>query len=248
MIQDREGNEFVWVPIDSVSTGTSKLADDIRLGRYTFNETNGTPKKEQDADDYDKLTSINSIGDYNYQELIDSSTNTPAKNLRDFVTKTQENGGYYIGRYEASQGIDGKARSQYNKKIWNFITQPNSAVAAREMYDNNYMDSDLINSYSWDTAIVFIQKYSGNSNYANRTSINNNGIINAGKSGDKVCNIYDMASNCMEWTTEHSEPTPCVTRGGHCNGEGRYVGKRSYHGSTSATNDIFAFRILVYLK
>lgn len=37
-------------------------------------------------------------------------------------------------------------------------------------------------------------------------------------------------------------------KGGHCNGEGRYAGKRSYHGSTSATNDIFAFRILVYLK
>ena len=34
---------------------------------------------------------------------------------------------------------------------------------------------------------------------------------------DKVCNIYDMASNLMEWSTETyaSELYPCETRGGN---------------------------------
>ena len=71
VIQDREGNEFVWIPIDSVSTGTSKPADDIRLGRYTFDETNGTPKKEQDADNYTQIVNIRKNGtDFYYQEKV----------------------------------------------------------------------------------------------------------------------------------------------------------------------------------
>ena len=57
-----------------------------------------------------------------------------------------------------------------------------------------HLSTKLINSYSWDTAIVFIQNYSDNSNYANKTSVNSS-KLNTGKAGDKVCNIYDMASN-----------------------------------------------------
>ena len=65
VIQDKEGNEFVWVPVDSVSTGTSKPADDIRLGRYTFDTTNGTPTKQQDADNYTQVVTVNGT-DGNY--------------------------------------------------------------------------------------------------------------------------------------------------------------------------------------
>jgi len=209
VIQDREGNEFVWVPVDSISTGTSKPADDIRLGRYTFdignwdqinNKYMGTGKEtlQQDSDDYEKVVLIKEC----YQELINGTTdNTIAKNLGDFVTKAKANGGYYFGRYEASRGSDGKVNSQFDKTVWGSITQPDAATKAREMYNNSYVESDLINSYSWDTAIVFIQKYSRNSSYSNEIAINST-LENSGKSGDKVCNIYDMSSNLMEWTTE----------------------------------------------
>ena len=40
--------------------------------------------------------------------------------------------------------------------------------------------------------------------------------MNTGSTGDVVCNIYDIASNNWEWTTEtcNLEETPCVTEGG----------------------------------
>ena len=79
--------------------------------------------------------------------------------------------------------------------------------------------SDMANSYAWDTAIVFIQKYSGNSNYINTGRIS--GFLNTGKLGDKACNIHDMLSNSYEWSTEYSTHVlnsgkrwPCVYRGG----------------------------------
>ena len=119
------------------------------------------------------------------------------------------------------------------------------------MYNKNYVEGDLINSYGWDTAIVFIQKYSGNSNYANKKSVNTS-KSNTGKVGDRVCNIHDMASNCMEWSTEHSTRTlstsggPYVRRGGtYSNG----VYTTSHRdANTTSSNAFFSFRPLLYAK
>lgn len=171
VIQDREENEFVWVPVDSVSTGTSKPADDIRLGRYTFDTKNGTPTKHQDADEFRKLVDVFfDINGYNYiQELTQSDTlkDSIAKNLEQFIENTKKNGGYYLARYEAGEGQNGKALSQTRKQAL-LPTHPKAAYYARNMYNSLYIESDLVNSYAWDTAIVFIQKFSKNSNYANK--------------------------------------------------------------------------------
>lgn len=46
--------------------------------------------------------------------------------------------------------------------------------------------------------------------------------LNSGDTKDEVSNIYDMAGNLLEWTTEYSMNTyinsyrsPCVDRGGN---------------------------------
>ncbi len=120
--------------------------------------------------------------------------------------------------------------------------------------ENNNYQSDLVNSYAWDTAIVFIQNYSNNSNYANKTSVNNSdtGKLNTGKAGDVVCNIHDMASNCREWSTEHSTNTPssvaypCVSRGG-IYGSSDYTATRTDY-STTHSLSYLGFRPIYYVK
>jgi hypothetical protein len=120
------------------------------------------------------------------------------------------------------------------------------------MYSSNYVESDLINSYSWDTAIVFIQKYSGSTNYANKGSVNTS-LLNTGKSGDKVCNIYDMASNCHEWSTEHSTCTysgsryPYVHRGGYYY-VSTYTPSVRHHNITADSDTRNSLRPLCYVK
>ena len=121
------------------------------------------------------------------------------------------------------------------------------------MYNNDSsvgVESDLVNSYAWDTAIVFIQEM-GNENYANKTSVNTE-ITNTGTTMDKVCNIYDMASNCDEWSTEYSlergnnYTNPCGFRGGYCRNSD-YTALRK---STGAINNGYStvFRVIIYIN
>ena len=246
VIEDAEGNQFVWIPVGDIKNKDGSTTT-ITLGRYRFNTTNGTPTLQQNADNYTQVVTIASY----YQELTSNSGNTAAKNLGDFVTKTKANGGYYLGRYEASKGSDNKVKSQADKAAWVSITQPNAAIQAREMYSSSYVESDLINSYSWDTAIVFIQKYSGNSNYANKNSVNNSSVgkLNTGKAGDKVCNIHDMSSNCYEWTTETYTyaDSPCINRGGGFNLSYGYTADRN-GADTSSSGVVVSFRPLLYVR
>lgn len=230
--------------------GTTKPADDIRLGRYedfATKNANGNYIPKQDAKDYAQRIVIGK----NHYELTNSSSNTPAKNLGDFVSKTQSNGGYYIARYEASKGEDNKVKSQKNQNVWSNITQSNAAMAAKEMYSSNYVESDLFNSYTWDTAIIFIQKYSENSNYANKMS-EVSSLTKTGASGDKMCNIYDMASNYHEISTEYSDYAknavnwPCSSRGGSSGFSTIASGRYSF--DTGGAYGNFTFRSILYFK
>ena len=40
------------------------------------------------------------------------------------------------------------------------------------MYSSSNFESDLINSYAWDTAIVFIQEFSGDTDYSRQAGRN----------------------------------------------------------------------------
>ena len=110
--------------------------------------------------------------------------------------------------------------------------------------------SDLVNSYAWDTAIIFIQSYSGNSTYASQPSSYTNSSGQPANTGertdgttDKVCNIYDMASNVREWTTETCtrSGSPCVVRGGILGDTSVYTSSRGRN-STSISNYNLSFR------
>ena len=85
------------------------------------------------------------------------------------------------------------------------------------MYTNKPYESDLINSYAWDTAIMFIQTFGTEEDASSYASENKcTGLRKTGLNPDKYCNIYDMSGNATEWTTEtcDSDLGPCTTRGG----------------------------------
>ncbi|MGN1270110.1 MAG: hypothetical protein ACI4UU_04500 [Clostridia bacterium] len=148
--------------------------------------------------------------------------------------------------------------------LWNYITQLNAAKVARNMYAGNKdinnnevgVESDLINSYAWDTAIVFIQKYSSNTAYSKQTS-ENTSLANTGErtgTTDKVCNIYDMASNNAEWSTEYSTyissryAYPCMNIGGVYTGSNYYYTATRYDCRATDSGDNISFRFILYIK
>ena len=271
-----DGNQFVWVPVGTIKNkdNTTKT---ITLGRYEFDSYTGalkstTPVQVASVENCTKIVTI-SRDAVDYQELstfregnsaTDSTAqNATARNLEEFISTTLANGGYYIARFEAS-GTAEKITSKYDQTVLTTITQPNAAKAAREMYgeikENNKLvyASDLVNSYAWDTAIVFIQTYSGKTDYASHNESKTTKAFTAtGKNNDKYCNIWDMSGNAYEWTTEYSTYSsgsyfyPCVNRGG-CYGSvsgiaGDYTSNR-FRNETTDHNSLRGLRPLLYVK
>ena len=248
-IGNNRGNQYVWIPVGTGIKKEDGSSVDITLGRYTFADgTNdkasdgttvlakGTPILKQNAENYIDEVLINP----SWKELATprigvasggaNGLNTTALNLKGFVDSVKANGGYYIARYEASYGTDGKANSKVSNSfintngtapttegtLWNNITQIDAATASRNLYEA--VTSDLMNSYAWDTAIVYIQNFSGDTDYSYQTT-KNTSLSNTGTNGDEVCKINDMSSNTLECTTEYSiyisgsNAVPCINRG-----------------------------------
>lgn len=229
------GSQFVWVPVGKI-TKADGTETEIKLNRYTF-ASDGTPtaKNEERIDSY-------------YSETA-SKGNTVAKSISDFKSSVAANGGYYIGRYEARKNTtSGKLTEVNSDSVWNNITQPGAATQARNMYDEQQpFTSDLMNSYAWDTAITFIQNCTDKTNYANQNSLNES-FLSTGTTNDNPCNIFDMASNVLEWTTETSSNSghPCVYRGGIYYDSFIYTSYRN-NGYTSDSSYNVGFRPLLYL-
>ena len=267
-----KGSEFVWIPVSKDSTDANKVKGEkgnktITLSRYEFGE-NGTP------------TNQNSNSYFEEEPRETGKNNAVAKNINEFISKTKAAGGFWIGRYEArvenwtgdvvttnsshSQSwtgyTGGKLVEKPEAQVFNYITQNKASELSQKMYEKENdgttaitkFESDLINSYAWDTATLFLQEF-GWKNYSIQTSINTSGPNANGtvsdSNKDNPCNVYDMASNCLEWTTEtvSTSSSPCVLRGGSFYGN---------IGSTSGRNDNYAtyagsyvsFRPVLYIK
>ena len=263
-IGNNRGNQYVWIPVGTGIKKADGSSVDITLGRYTFEYPDGTPILQQNAENYADEVIIDSY----YKELATSRTgvassgtdglNTTALNLKGFVDSVKANGGYYIARYEASYGTDGKANSKVSNSfidtytapttegtLWNYITQIDAATASRNLYEA--VTSDLINSYAWDTAIVYIQNFSGDTDYSMQGTKNTD-LSNTGTNGDEVCKVNDMASNAWEWTTEYSTITtyPCTGRGGSYNSSDNYISIRAYGYAVNCSEDS-TFRSTLYM-
>lgn len=271
VIRDDDGNEFVWIPVNIPWESDSSKT--ITLSRYTFDE-NGVPTDQ----------GPNTISN-NYIELISSSyrnevakTNITSRN--GFIAKTNAAGGFWIGRYEARiEGYTGNVVSSNSSnetswtgytggklvekpeaQVFNYITQNKASELSRTMYvENNYFESDLINSYAWDTAILFLQEYDNREGtnlipYSMQNSINTGisplatGTV-SDTNKDKICNVYDMASNCYEWTTEtySNSDNPCVERGGNYGDSNVYASYRNGINTTDAGISN-SFRPVLYIK
>ena len=271
------GSQFVWIPVgtgENAIKKADKTTVEIALSRYTF-ASDGTPTAQGEKEI-----------DSGYQELSTSKYGEAvAKDIEDFKTKATNNHGYWFGRYEA--GVTGYTLTSTNnsnsetnwtgytgeniklvckpgEQVWNYVTQNKASGLSRNMYTSNDFTSDLINSYAWDTAIVFIQTFGTESNskaYSRQNGISTNtsapsttgtGMLWDTSKEDKQCNIYDMAGNCWEWTTEtynsfHSSYVPSgVIRGSNYARSDIFTSYRDGH-SLGTYSDVYSFRPLLYL-
>jgi len=268
------GSQFVWIPVGEVVKEIKdgvKSTETIKLSRYTFAEDNvGTPTDQgtKNINGYKnaKFTEVNTstYGNKTAKENIESEESGFRKSAKD-------NHGYYIGRYESRTSTERKSETDKltqitvkpDEYVYNYTTQLQAAELSRGMYSDSNFESDLMNSYAWDTAIVFLQKFDNRTNkaslkpYSQQKSLNtkSDGLASQGTNNlrdaskqDVICNVYDMASNCVEWTTETytNSSLPCTGRGGGYFFSDFYT---SIRGGTSISNsgDDVSFRPLLYM-
>ena len=255
--EETKGSQFVWIPVGTVHK-KDKEDITIKLSRYTF-DSSGNPTDQ----------GSNIIANC-FQEVNTGKENITAKeniesDIEGFRGSAIKNGGYYIGRYEARtvtpRNSGGDLLTQVTLKpndyVYNYVTQNQAAEISRGMYSESNFKSDLINSYAWDTAIDFLQKCDNrtdkNSMYSAQTSLNIGNLAEKGTIGtekeDIICNMYDMASNCWEWTTETSnlEKFPSTGRGGVYSNNISYGTAGRYYGKATEGYGDSSFRPILYL-
>jgi len=152
-------------------------------------------------------------------------------------------GGFYVGRFEAGVTTkrttgntsttvadlitaSGLPLSQKEKDSYTYVTRSQAKGLADKMYEGK---SHLLTGAAWDRTIDWLVntnnktlgQIAGDSttwgNYYNDNFSGTTGIAKTGVfSQTNANNIYDLAGNAWEWTSEKSPRSvrPCVTRGG----------------------------------
>ena len=145
----------------------------------------------------------------------------------DYTSQVNENGGFYIGRYEASHD-NGNVVSKVststrtasstdltNGMLWNYISQTDALSNAKNMYTSSEFTSSLLTGAAWDRTLSWLEetgevtleeiivdsKSWGNYNddsFSGTTDLINTGYMTQTEAN----NIYDIAGNLSEWTTE----------------------------------------------
>ena len=217
VIEDKDGNQFVWVPV-------ATLADYKRRTWYTGN---GSFSDYSEALPEDERASVDAYKGFyigRYEAGDKESTGTTKATFRTSSSDT-------------SNSVTIKA----DQVPYSCVTRT-KAVSLAEGFATKQgykAKTKLVSSYAWDTTIAFIEKtvnnYGSSSSQGNyyNTSVNykditdeskpektkaeNSSLLVATGQTTPVCNIYDMGGNVFELTTEFSSDTynPSAKRGGN---------------------------------
>ena len=262
---DNAGDEFVWVPCvlnqDRVKEGdTVQTLGALYTGKYKYM---GPPITEFEQDQNIR----NSVEQYCgfYIAKYEAGIN----NTKDNYTLYSEAG----NDNTALTPITSKPLSQKAKGIWNQISWEDCKTVSNNMIigDSTGVHSTLISGECWDTTLKWMvnssskatenstpyyydENSTGKGNYNEDANSGNSWKGNLTTTGAStsyaVNNIYDMAGNAFEYTSEYGmfqDATYAVVRGGHGGGYSGESGPAAYRGySGNGPTNMFGFRVVLY--
>lgn len=260
VIIDKNGNEFVWIPVSKEDFDTQFQR---RAGYYDGSLQAMTNYGE-----------ANSTGNNTNTGVTESETTQ--KEAQEMYQSVYDNEGFYIGRYEAGKDSSGnvviqKGVNVYNNITWSKNGQMNEesseiservdgisdgAIELSRNFDteNGYttVTSTLCYGVQWDVTLTWIDpEYTGFAKDSTGKGYHNSSSpTTTGSNSDyAINNIYDLAGNVFEWTME-SYSTNCRSiRGGSCSSSGSVIpaSNRSNSFQPFLSYPSIGFRISLYL-
>ena len=239
----------------------------------TGTKDTGLVIKDQDAENEfvwvpaTESTYIKDTSFPSYNNITPTGDDTLPNGITDETADVKKYRGFYIGRYEA--GIPEGDTSTSNKTgipvskqgatVWTNIDYTNAKASAEKMINNEYVQTGLITGKAWDTVCHWIKSddelkdsrtYGNYNNSESPANVSGYGTKQVAGYSDKwmVKNIYDLAGNVYEWTSE-AYSTRSISRGGYYGSVGG-VTPVSYRLSDnpSRTDDVIGFRSRLYIK
>ena len=160
------------------------------------------------------------IKDYAMATMIPSLTDPFMKaylETEDYTESVNNNGGFYIGRYEASDN-GGNVAVKKDVTPWNNINYTTALGNAQNMYSSfsgKNFESSLLTGSAWDRTLGWLEETGAATsdeiavdsktwgNYDDDNFSNTTGLANTGAFNETQKNhIYDLAGNLAEWTSE----------------------------------------------
>ena len=278
VIMDKNGNEFVWIPVE--------ITEEEKEAGITF-ET-----KYPRTEFLDNVPSTGLSSDYT--EPYENGYEGEDAEYQLMIKSVTEYGGFYVGRYEAGCK---KQRTDENKTteqkvlvkkgayVYNYVPWGNAVndtgittghgedydgvTGAVELsrdfmlvndYNTNKVTSTLIYGIQWDMLLRYIadEEHDVNNssnwgNYSDSTGLatENSGVLQTTGKNEawKAKNIYDIAGNAREWTMETYNAGGRVGRSGGYSVEGSsYPASDRYGRNTYFSYGSSSFRIALYVK
>ena len=263
VIQDRRGNQFVWVPVNASYTMKGDVTGNNTFGdrektNYNYDipylsNDNTTALAYWEASANGHSGTITSVG--TYSEPYTGAGAWEIAEYQAMVTSVLKYGGFYVGRYEtggtASVPVVQAEVLPITSIGWGHTNimdaEPTSGAVyvARNMYGSSRTDvgvrSTLIYGIQWDSIMCWAPCY--NATTPRKNSVGDTGTV----STDCYKNIYDLAGNVLEWSMEAKDTSNRGWRGGRYNGA-YAVSNRGSFDLPSAFDTSAGFRIALYVK
>ena len=264
VIEDKAGNQFVWIPVTVTGTTDAEKEASFDALRTTKNDSNYAEPASGDETEYNAMR-----------------------------TSVINNGGFYIARYEAGYSMTtGRLTTDSSTVVtplskkgaypYNVVNWSDAKSASQRMYNDSAkygVKSTLCYGVQWDAMLSFLGKTSetdstawgnyynagpfdfageyykyGNDEWKSDTTSkakDTDMLLQTGASDrNSLKNIYNVAGNVWEWTMEASGSSRRVYRGGgyDCSGDRHPASSRvNYYGPTYSSDDL-GFRPTLYIS
>ena len=266
VILDSNGNEYVWIPCTLDGSNGSAKYEKWTTNGIAYNNVNVVDSTLPTGIS-DEKTQIEKYGGFYIARYSAGLPGNMGGTALTTASSAQRNKTGYLPVFVK------------DASPWNYIGYNNAKINAEAMFSGGGLQSGLLTGTQYDTVMKWLQNagYNVNSdsslwgNYLNVTvtgitsySTTNgaswigaiekpsttSAILKTGTSEyTKANNIYDLAGNLREWTSEKCSATNVCSRGGNygINGSQYPAGNRTSQDPNNI-NHFLTFRIVLYIK